>query len=103
MTQLDLDDEETFALLNLLTETIESDRYPLSPRIQALRRLLAKFGRWRHRHRRDRRRRKSETRADGRGRSAVGDDGAMRNLCRRFAQRSAARCGAPPLRSRQNR
>ena len=44
MTQLDLDDEETFALLNLLTETIESDRYPLSPRIQALRRELAKFG-----------------------------------------------------------
>ena len=31
---LELTDEETFALLNLLTETIENDRYPLSPRIQ---------------------------------------------------------------------
>ena len=30
-------------LLNLLTETIEAARYPLSPRIQTLRRLLAKF------------------------------------------------------------
>jgi len=41
---LDLSDEETFALLNLLTETIESDRYPLSPRIQTFRGILAKFG-----------------------------------------------------------
>jgi hypothetical protein len=31
--QLDLTHEETLALLNLLTETIEADRYPLSPRI----------------------------------------------------------------------
>jgi hypothetical protein len=30
--QLDLDDEETRALLNLLMETIENDRYPLSLR-----------------------------------------------------------------------
>ena len=41
---LDLTDEETFALLNLLTETIENDRYPLSPRVQTLRGILAKFG-----------------------------------------------------------
>ena len=37
-------DEEKFALLNLLTETIESDRHPLSPRIRTLRGVLAKFG-----------------------------------------------------------
>jgi hypothetical protein len=42
--QLDLTDAETLALLNLLTETIEADRYPLSPRIQTLRAILAKFG-----------------------------------------------------------
>jgi hypothetical protein len=41
---LDLTDEETFALLNLLTETIENDRYPRSPRIQTLLGILAKFG-----------------------------------------------------------
>ena len=42
---LDLTDEETSALRNLLTQTIENDRYPLSPRIQTLRGILAKFGR----------------------------------------------------------
>ena len=42
--QLDLDDEENLALLNLLTDAIETDRYPLSPRVQVLRRILAKFG-----------------------------------------------------------
>jgi hypothetical protein len=42
--QLDLTDEETLALLNLLTETIEADRYPLSPRVQTFRGILAKFG-----------------------------------------------------------
>ena len=42
--QLDLDDAETLALLNLLMETIEADRYPLSPRVQTLRRILSKFG-----------------------------------------------------------
>ena len=41
---LDLTDEETFALRNLLTQTIENDRYPLSPRVQVLRAILAKFG-----------------------------------------------------------
>jgi len=33
--QLDLDGIETRALLNLLVETIEADRYPYSPRISA--------------------------------------------------------------------
>jgi hypothetical protein len=42
--QLDLTDVERQALLNLPTETIESDRYPLSPRIPMLRGILAKFG-----------------------------------------------------------
>ena len=37
-------DEETLALLNLLTATIENDRYPLSPRVQTLRGILAKHG-----------------------------------------------------------
>jgi hypothetical protein len=32
--QLDLDDERTRVLLNLITEAIEADRYPLSPRVQ---------------------------------------------------------------------
>jgi hypothetical protein len=44
MRRLDLTDEESFALRNLLTQTIENDRYPLSPRIQTLRGILAKFG-----------------------------------------------------------
>jgi hypothetical protein len=43
--QLDLTDEETLALVNLPTETIAADRYPLSPRIQGPRGIiLAKFG-----------------------------------------------------------
>jgi hypothetical protein len=42
--QLDLRDEETLALLNLLVETIEADKFPLSPRVQILRAILAKFG-----------------------------------------------------------
>ena len=41
---LDLDDVETRALLNVLMEAIENDRYPLSPRIRLLRQILAKFG-----------------------------------------------------------
>jgi hypothetical protein len=41
---LDLDDVETRALLNVLVEAIEADRYPLSPRISVLRQILAKFG-----------------------------------------------------------
>jgi hypothetical protein len=42
--QLDLTDDETSALLNLLVDTIEADRYPLSPRIRLLRAILDKFG-----------------------------------------------------------
>ena len=42
--QLDLTDEETFALLNLLVDTIEADRNPMSPRIRLLRAILAKCG-----------------------------------------------------------
>ena len=38
--QLDLDDEETLALLNLLVDTIEADRYPMSPRIRLLQKIL---------------------------------------------------------------
>jgi hypothetical protein len=41
---LDLSDDETLALLNLLTKTIEADRYRFSPRIRTLRGILAKFG-----------------------------------------------------------
>ena len=41
--QLDLTDEETLALLNLLTDAIENDRYPLSPRIRVLRGIRAKL------------------------------------------------------------
>ena len=42
--RIDLTDEETFALLNLLVDTIEADRYPMSPRIRLLREILAKLG-----------------------------------------------------------
>ena len=42
--RLDLTDDETAALLNLLTETIENDRYPASPRIRRVRGILAKLG-----------------------------------------------------------
>ena len=41
---LDLSDEETRALLNLLIEAIEADRYPMSPRIRLLQAILGKFG-----------------------------------------------------------
>jgi hypothetical protein len=40
---LDLSEEESSALLNLLRKTIDNDRYPLSPRIQLLRGIMAKF------------------------------------------------------------
>ena len=42
--QLDLTDGEMLALLNLLTETIETDRYPFLQRIRTLRGILTKFG-----------------------------------------------------------
>ena len=41
--QLDLNDEETAALTRLLTNTIDADRYPLSPRIRALKGILDKI------------------------------------------------------------
>jgi hypothetical protein len=40
---LDLSDEETTALLRLLSTTIDEDRYPLSPRVQTLKAILAKL------------------------------------------------------------
>jgi hypothetical protein len=41
--QLDLNDDETAALARLLTNTIDADRYPLSPRIQTLKAILGKI------------------------------------------------------------
>jgi hypothetical protein len=41
--QFDLTDEESSALRELLVDTIEYDRYPLSPRIRMLRGILTKF------------------------------------------------------------
>ena len=41
---LDLDDAETRALLIVLVEVIEADKYPLSPRVRLLRGILMKFG-----------------------------------------------------------
>lgn len=41
---LDLDDAERAALITLLADTIERDRFPLSPRIKTLRAILAKLG-----------------------------------------------------------
>jgi hypothetical protein len=40
---LDLSDEETTALLRLLSTKIDEDRYPLSPRVQILKAILGKF------------------------------------------------------------
>ena len=40
---LDLTDEETDALARLLSRTTDNDRYPLSPRVQTLRAILAKI------------------------------------------------------------
>jgi hypothetical protein len=36
-------DEETAALTRLLTDAIDGDRYPLSPRIQTLKGILGKI------------------------------------------------------------
>jgi hypothetical protein len=41
--QVDLTDDETAALTRLLTNTIDADRYPLSPRIQLLKAILGKI------------------------------------------------------------
>ena len=40
---IDLTDEETAALMRLLNKAIDADRYPLSPRIQTLKGILAKI------------------------------------------------------------
>jgi hypothetical protein len=40
---LDLTEEETDALARLLRRTIGDDRYPLSPRVQTLKAILAKI------------------------------------------------------------
>ena len=40
---LDLTEEENDALAKLLSRTIDDDRYPLSPRIQTLKPILAKL------------------------------------------------------------
>jgi hypothetical protein len=40
---LDLTDEETAALARLLSQTIDNDRYPLSPRVQTLKTILGKI------------------------------------------------------------
>ena len=40
---LELSDDETAALTRLLTNTIDADRYPLSPRIQTLKAILGKI------------------------------------------------------------
>jgi hypothetical protein len=40
---LDLSEQETDALAGLLRRTIDDDRYPLSPRVQTLKAILAKI------------------------------------------------------------
>jgi hypothetical protein len=40
---LDLSDEETSALTRFLRKAIDDDRYPLSPRVQTLQRILDKL------------------------------------------------------------
>jgi len=40
---LELTDEETIALVRLLSDTIDGDRFPLSPRIQMLKGILAQI------------------------------------------------------------
>ena len=41
--KLDLTDEETDALARLLRDTIDADRYPLSPRVQVWKGILDKI------------------------------------------------------------
>jgi hypothetical protein len=40
----DFDNAERLGLLNLLTEAVEADPYPLSPRVQLYRQILVRFG-----------------------------------------------------------
>jgi hypothetical protein len=44
VTAMNLDDDEKAALVELLVDTIERDRFPLSPRIRRLRGIFAKLG-----------------------------------------------------------
>jgi len=44
VVNVDLTDAETRVILNLITDAIEADRYPLSPRVQVRRDILIKFG-----------------------------------------------------------
>jgi hypothetical protein len=39
----ELTDEQTEALVQLLSRTIDSDRYPLSPRVRVMKEILAKL------------------------------------------------------------
>ena len=41
---LELNDTEQAALIELLLDTIERDRFPLSPRVKRLRGILARMG-----------------------------------------------------------
>jgi hypothetical protein len=41
--ELDLTDDETAALERLLSDAIDRDRYPLSPRVKMLKGILAKI------------------------------------------------------------
>jgi hypothetical protein len=41
--QLDLSDDELTALTRLLKHTLDTDRYPLSPRLRPLKSILAKL------------------------------------------------------------
>jgi hypothetical protein len=50
--QLELTDEEARAVLNLLAETIEADRYPFSPRIRCCTTSWRSLARWRQSHHR---------------------------------------------------
>jgi hypothetical protein len=43
MTPLELTDEQTEALIRELSQIIENDRYPLSPRIVALKEILGQL------------------------------------------------------------
>jgi hypothetical protein len=77
---LDLTDEETSALLNLLAETIRNDRYPLSPRVRTLRGILAKLGPMAPRRRPDRLHRSGSTRTKDRDRDHGGGGNCRRGV-----------------------
>jgi hypothetical protein len=43
MKNLELTDDEAQALVRVIREAIDSDRFPLSPRVQVLRAILARL------------------------------------------------------------